>query len=65
MSYRLTIVVPVYNEEENLLRVETVFLKYFETATAKSKVLFVSNSSMIFVSVVPILNSFLSKRIAV
>jgi glycosyltransferase involved in cell wall biosynthesis len=45
MSYRLTIVVPVYNEEENLLRVESVFLKYFETATAKSKVLFVNDGS--------------------
>ena len=45
MEYRLTIVVPVYNEEDNLLRVETEFLKYFEMAVAKSKVLFVNDGS--------------------
>ena len=46
MSYRLTIVVPVYNEEDNLLRVETAFVSYFETAVAKSKVLFVNDGSV-------------------
>ncbi|RMB58550.1 glycosyltransferase [Dokdonia sinensis] len=45
MEYRLTIVVPVYNEEDNLLRVEAEFLKYFKTAVAKSKVLFVNDGS--------------------
>lgn len=45
MEYRLTIVVPVYNEEDNLLRVESVFNTYFKTAKAKSKVLFVNDGS--------------------
>jgi len=45
MSYRLTIVVPVYNEEDNLQRVEKEFLTYFENATVKSKVLFVNDGS--------------------
>lgn len=45
MSYRLTIVIPVYNEEDNLLRVEKEFLAYFEKATVKSKVLFVNDGS--------------------
>ncbi|MBE17110.1 MAG: dolichol-phosphate mannosyltransferase [Cytophagaceae bacterium] len=45
MKYRLTIVVPVYNEEDNLLRVEKAFLSYFEQAKAASKVLFVNDGS--------------------
>lgn len=45
MEYRLTVVVPVYNEEENLPRVEKEFVTYFETASAKSKVLFVNDGS--------------------
>lgn len=45
MEYRLTIVVPVYNEEENLERVESEFLRYFEKATVKSNVLFVNDGS--------------------
>ncbi|WP_299762661.1 glycosyltransferase family 2 protein [uncultured Dokdonia sp.] len=45
MSYRLTIVIPVYNEEDNLQRVEKEFLTYFENATVKSKVLFVNDGS--------------------
>ena len=45
MSYRLTIVVPVFNEEDNLLRVEKEFLTYFEIATVKCKVLFVNDGS--------------------
>ncbi|WP_299681740.1 glycosyltransferase [uncultured Dokdonia sp.] len=45
MSYRLTIVVPVYNEEDNLQRVEKEFLAYFEIAAVKSKVLFVNDGS--------------------
>ncbi|GGG18147.1 dolichol-phosphate mannosyltransferase [Dokdonia pacifica] len=45
MSYRLTIVVPVYNEEDNLQRVEKEFLAYFENAAVKSKVLFVNDGS--------------------
>ena len=45
MEYRLTIVVPVYNEEDNLARVESEFVAYFKTAVAKSKVLFVNDGS--------------------
>ncbi|WGK66285.1 glycosyltransferase family 2 protein [Croceiramulus getboli] len=45
MSYRLTIIVPVYNEEDNLERVETEFLKFLPTASAKAKVLFVNDGS--------------------
>jgi dolichol-phosphate mannosyltransferase len=45
MEYRLTIVVPVYNEEDNLARVESEFVTYFKTASAKSKVLFVNDGS--------------------
>ena len=45
MEYRLTIVVPVYNEQENLARVEEVFNTYFTIAKAPSKVLFVNDGS--------------------
>lgn len=45
MDYRLTIIVPVYNEEDNLLRVESEFLTYFEKASVLSKVLFVNDGS--------------------
>lgn len=45
MEYRLTIIVPVYNEEENLLRVESEFLTYFDLALVPSKVLFVNDGS--------------------
>ena len=45
MSYRLTIVVPVYNEEDNLQRVEKEFLQYFKMATVPCKILFVNDGS--------------------
>lgn len=45
MDYRLTIIVPVYNEEDNLLRVESEFLTYFDKASVLSKVLFVNDGS--------------------
>lgn len=45
MDYRLTIIVPVYNEEDNLLRVESEFLTYFDKASILSKVLFVNDGS--------------------
>lgn len=45
MSHRLTIVIPVYNEEDNLLRVEQEFLKFFGIASLQSKVLFVNDGS--------------------
>lgn len=45
MDYTLTIIVPVYNEEGNLLRLEQEFLSYFKIAKVASKVLFVNDGS--------------------
>lgn len=45
MSYQFTIIVPVYNEEDNLLRVEEEFLKYTKIASKKTKILFVNDGS--------------------
>ncbi len=41
----LSIIIPVYNEEENLDRVAEVFEKYFQTAKIASKVIFVNDGS--------------------
>ncbi|MAZ27590.1 MAG: dolichol-phosphate mannosyltransferase [Cytophagaceae bacterium] len=45
MSYKLTVIVPVHNEEENLPRVEAAFLDYFDKALLPTKVLFVNDGS--------------------
>lgn len=45
MTYQFTIVVPVYNEEDNLLRVETELLAYTKIATKSTKILFVNDGS--------------------
>ncbi|WP_034057487.1 glycosyltransferase family 2 protein [Lacinutrix jangbogonensis] len=45
MTYQFTIVVPVYNEEDNLLRVETELLAYTKIATKTTKILFVNDGS--------------------
>jgi len=45
MSHEFTIIVPVYNEEENLKRVEQELSKYIKVATKKTKVLFVNDGS--------------------
>ncbi|WP_439151563.1 glycosyltransferase [Winogradskyella sp.] len=45
MTYKFTIVVPVYNEEENLERVETELSKYLDIATVPTYVLFVNDGS--------------------
>lgn len=45
MEYRLTIVVPVYNEEGNLLQVEKELLDYSKIATQPTKILFVNDGS--------------------
>jgi len=45
MSYQFTIIVPVYNEEANLKRVEQELSKYIKIATKKTKVLFVNDGS--------------------
>lgn len=46
MHYEFTIVVPVYNEEDNLPRVEKELKAYIEIAQKKSKVLFVNDGSV-------------------
>ena len=43
--YEFTIIVPVYNEEDNLERVETELLAYTKIATKKTAVLFVNDGS--------------------
>lgn len=45
MSYQFTIVVPVYNEEDNLKRVEKELLAYLNIATLPTKILFVNDGS--------------------
>jgi glycosyltransferase involved in cell wall biosynthesis len=45
MYYEFTIIVPVFNEEDNLKRVETELSKYLKIATKKTKVLFVNDGS--------------------
>lgn len=45
MKYQFTIIVPVYNEEDNLLRVEQALLDYIKIATIKTKVLFINDGS--------------------
>mgnify|MGYP000392112399 CR=1 FL=1 len=42
----ISVVVPVYNEEENLQRVESELLKYFNIATVSTSVLFVNDGSV-------------------
>ena len=43
--FNLTIIIPVYNEVDNLNRIETIFLDYFSKSSMKSKVLFVDDGS--------------------
>ncbi|WP_179319435.1 glycosyltransferase family 2 protein [Winogradskyella helgolandensis] len=45
MTYQFTIIVPVYNEEDNLQRVESELLKYLKVATFTTSVLFVNDGS--------------------
>ncbi|MDW5290063.1 glycosyltransferase [Formosa sp. PL04] len=45
MTYQFTIIVPVYNEEDNLLRVEQELLVYAKTATKSTKILLVNDGS--------------------
>lgn len=45
MHQSLTIIIPVYNEEENLLRVELELSKYLKTALVPASVLFVNDGS--------------------
>ncbi len=45
MEYQFTIIIPVYNEEDNLLRVEKELQNYLNIALYKTKVLFVNDGS--------------------
>ncbi|GGW74094.1 glycosyl transferase family 2 [Winogradskyella epiphytica] len=45
MTYKFTIIVPVYNEEDNLERVETELSNYLKIAKVTSSVLFVNDGS--------------------
>lgn len=45
MTYKFTIVVPVYNEEENLERLETELSNYLKIATVQTSILFVNDGS--------------------
>lgn len=45
MTQSLTIIVPVYNEEDNLKRVEKELSKYIETSKVTTSVLFVNDGS--------------------
>lgn len=44
-EYELTIIVPVYNEEDNLNRLKNEFKAYFAESAYRSKVLFVNDGS--------------------
>lgn len=46
MEYNLTIIVPLYNEEENLPRVEEKMKEYISKASIKCQVLFVNDGSI-------------------
>lgn len=45
MNYKFTVIVPVYNEEENLPRVEKELLHYVSIAKVPTKILFVNDGS--------------------
>ncbi len=45
MNYKLTIIVPVFNEEENLIRVEKELASYIKNAHVPTKILLVNDGS--------------------
>lgn len=45
MTYEFTIIVPVFNEEDNLKRVEQELLNYIKIAAKKTRILFVNDGS--------------------
>lgn len=46
MNYQFTVVIPVYNEEENLLRLEKELLKFIKVAKKSTKILLVNDGSI-------------------
>jgi len=44
-DYQFTVIVPLFNEEENILRLETELSSFIKTAKMKSSVLFVDDGS--------------------
>ena len=45
MEYELTVIVPVYNEEENMMRVQEELSRFLSIAAVKTKILFVNDGS--------------------
>lgn len=45
MNYRMTIIIPVFNEIDNLDRIRSTFTDYFSKSKTKSKVLFIDDGS--------------------
>ena len=45
MNYELTIIVPVFNEEDNLERVYRELERFMETSNISTKVLFINDGS--------------------
>src|SRR5690625_7258156 len=45
MEYEFTIIVPVYNEEENLLRLEEALKDYLKISLKKTGILFINDGS--------------------
>lgn len=45
MDYQFTIIVPIYNEEDNMERLESELTKYLSIASKKTKVLLVNDGS--------------------
>ena len=45
MKHKLTIIVPVYNEEDNIFRIEQELIRFIEVAKVSTSVLFVNDGS--------------------
>ena len=45
MDYQFTIIVPIYNEEDNILRLKNALSHYITIASKKTKVLFINDGS--------------------
>lgn len=44
-NYKMTVIVPVFNESGNIERIASTFTDYFKKSTTKSKVLFIDDGS--------------------